>query len=139
MVKSIGMQNRTQGRYNIHKTQFDIAAVQPGIAHSPIRHKPSQSKKRGKSKGSPFNGAENVRKSRNSDENQDDLYQSIGGIPLDENGDPLADSSGSQRLAEIEETNVQEMEQEDYANIEVPVPYDDEDVDDKREEEVENK
>lgn len=71
--------------------------------------------------------SENVRDSQNSAENADDLYQSIGGIPLDDD----EDSSGADRMGQ-ESIKMQEMEQEDYANIEVPEPFNSADLVDMR-------
>ena len=50
------------------------------------------------------------------DDNNDQLYQSIP--------PHITESSDG----DIEEVKVNEMENEDYANIEIPVPYDNEDI-----------
>ena len=57
-----------------------------------------------------------MKKSMKHDDNNDQVYQSIP--------PHITESSDG----DIEEVKVNEMENEDYANIEIPVPYDNEDI-----------
>ena len=65
-------------------------------------------------RNSPY--SKRVKKVMKHDDNNVSLYQSIPAH--------ITESSDG----EIEEAKINQMEQEDYANLEIPVPYDNEDI-----------